>query len=84
MFLLCRLFELYTAIVLMGKHPKYFYDEAQVNMTLDLSTCRYVIEFITNNRKFADEIWKTSAYKGMKWTLYVLLSIYLAKSIVVL
>ncbi len=40
---------LFTSIVLMGKHPKFFYDQAGINMTLDLPTCEYVANFLTNN-----------------------------------
>jgi hypothetical protein len=68
----------------MIKHPKHFYDAAQVNMTLDLSTCRHVIELNMNNPNLADEILRTSTYSAIKWVLYFILSSYIAKNLIVI
>jgi hypothetical protein len=72
--------SLFTAFVLNGKHPKYFYDKAGVNMTLDLPTCEYVSNFMINNTNVASEALKTEAYKRIKWALYAMLSTFLVKN----
>jgi hypothetical protein len=73
---------LFTSIVLMGKHPKFFYDEAGVNMTLDLPTCEYVANFLTNNPTITSEVFKTDTYKRIKWSLYAILSIFIIKNLI--
>lgn len=76
--------SLFTSAILMGKHPKYFYDKANVNMTLDLSTCEYVSNFISNNPNVASEALKTGTYTRIKFTLYAILSIFIAKNIIII
>ena len=68
----------------MGKHPKFFYDKAEVNMTLDLSTCEYVSNFLTQNPNVTSEVLKTDTYKRIKFTLYVILSIFIAKNLIII
>jgi hypothetical protein len=75
---------LFTAAVLMGKHPKFFYDKAGVNMTLDLPTCEYVANFLTNNPNVTSEALKTETYKRIKWVLYAILSIFIAKNLIII
>ena len=73
---------LFTSAVLMGKHPQFFYDKAGVNLTVDLPTCQYVSNFLSNNPNVASEAFKTDTYKSIKFTLYVLLSIFLGKNLI--
>ncbi len=75
---------LFTAAVLMGKHPKFFYDKAEVNMTLDLPTCEYVANFLTNNPNVTSEALKTDTYKRVKWALYAILSVFIAKNLLII
>ncbi len=70
---------LFTSAVLMGKHPKFFYDKAQVNMTLDLSTCENVATFLINNPTVTSEALKTETYKRIKWTLWYSIYLYSKK-----
>ena len=73
---------LYTSVVLMGTHPKFFYDKAQVNLTLDLATCKYVSNFILNNPNVASEGLKTETYRRIKWTLYAILIIFIMNNLI--
>ncbi len=82
LFLYVAYLGLFTSAILFGKHPKYFYDKAQVNMTVDLSTCEYVSNFISNNTNLASEALKSVTYKRIKMTLYVILSIFITKNLI--
>ncbi|UJR17163.1 hypothetical protein I4U23_004059 [Adineta vaga] len=73
---------LYTAVILMGKHPKYFYDQAQVNLTMDLSTCEFVSNYLINNANVANEGLKSDTYKRLKWTLYAILIMFITKNLI--
>lgn len=73
---------LFTSAILLGKHPKYFYDKAQITMTVDLSTCEYVSNFISNNPNLASEALKSPTYERIKMVLYIILSIFIIKNLI--
>ena len=75
---------LFTAAVLVGKHPQFFYDQANINMTDDLSTCEYVSNFFSSNPNATSEALKTDSYRRIKWALYVILSIFIAKNVIII
>ena len=75
---------LFTAAVFVGKHPKYFYDKADVNWTMDLSTCKYVSNYFANNPDVASEALETNIHRILKWILYVGLSIFIAKNVIII
>ncbi|CAF1382057.1 unnamed protein product [Adineta ricciae] len=81
-FLYTAYIGLYTSLILKGKHPKYFYDQAQVNLTLELSTCEYVSNYIINNGHVNNEGLKSETYKRIKWTLYIILIIFTIKNLI--
>ncbi|CAF1423214.1 unnamed protein product [Adineta steineri] len=84
LFLYTTYLGLFTSAVLIGKHPKYFYDIAGVNWTDDLSNCESVSHIIFNNRTLTNEGLQTSLYKRIKVTLYVILSIFIAKNLLIM
>jgi hypothetical protein len=72
----------FTAIVLSGKHPEYFYAKVNRTMTLDLTSCAIV----SNNLTTANdtEALKTDAYINMKWGLYTLFIVYIVKNVILI
>ena len=75
---------LYTVVILMGKHPKYFYDKANTTMTGDLLTCEYVRNFVFNDSAVRSEALKSETYRRMKFALYVILSVFIAKNAIIM
>jgi hypothetical protein len=72
----------WTAIVLSGKHPEYFYAKVGKNLTLDIGTCAAVSLNLTAAKD--PEVLKPSVYLSTKTGLYVLFFIFIAKNIVLL
>jgi hypothetical protein len=71
-----------TAIVLSGRHPQYFYDKTNRNVTLDINTCAIVSRNLTAAND--TEALKTDTYSKMKWGLYVFLIIYIIKNVILI
>ncbi|CAF3665549.1 unnamed protein product [Adineta steineri] len=72
------LLGLWTAVVLSGKHPQYFYALAGYDMTLDTGTCKQVANTLISQN--ISEVLKTTAYQRLKTTLYVFFWILIAKN----
>lgn len=83
-FLYIGYLALYTTLILLGKHPKYFYDKVNVTMTVDLSTCESVTKLLRNDSELRNEVWITEPYKRMRWALYVILSIFIGKNVIII
>lgn len=75
---------LLTTLIVMGKHPQYFYDRANATMTLDLAKCKDVIKFFLNNFDRTDEAFVTRKYTIIKIILYVIMSSLFAKNLIVI
>jgi hypothetical protein len=69
---------LWTAAILSGKHPEYFYGLAGFNMTLDISTCQQVANNLVSQNN--TEVLKTDAYRQLKTTLYVFFAVFIVKN----
>ena len=82
LFLYVAYISLFTAAILFGKHPKYFYDKAQINMTVSLSTCEIVSNYISNDPTIASEAFSSETYKRIKIALYVILAIFISKNLI--
>lgn len=74
--------RLWTAIILLGKHPQYCYDKAGFNMTLDLDLCANVSKALTMTND--SEALKTSVYKKLKYTLYAFLLFFVIENIILI
>jgi hypothetical protein len=72
------LLGLWTAAILSGKHPEYFYGLAGFNMTLDISTCQQVANNLVSQNN--TEVLKTDAYRQLKTTLYVFFAVFIVKN----
>ena len=71
----------WTAVVLHGKHPQYFYDQVNLNMIIDIDTCeRVAIELVSRN---ITEALKTVEYRRLKFTLYVFFLIIIVKNCII-
>ncbi|CAF1688120.1 unnamed protein product, partial [Adineta ricciae] len=59
---------IWTSLIVLGKHPQYFYAKLNVNMTLDSNLCENVSRILiaTND----SEALKTTTYKNLKFTLF--------------
>ncbi|CAF1527151.1 unnamed protein product [Adineta ricciae] len=58
------LLSLWTAVVLSGKHPQYFYSLANIDMTLDIDTCKQVSDNLVSRN--VGEALKTNSYQRLK------------------
>ncbi|CAF3715438.1 unnamed protein product [Adineta steineri] len=72
------LLGLWTAVILSGKHPQYFYDLAGFNMTLDINTCQQVANSLVAQN--VNEVFKTDAYRRLKVALYIVFWMLIAKN----
>ncbi|CAF4098910.1 unnamed protein product [Adineta steineri] len=72
------LLGLWTAVILSGKHPQYFYDLAGFNMTLDINTCQQVANSLVSQN--VNEVFKTAAYRRLKVALYIVFWMLIAKN----
>ncbi|CAF4102655.1 unnamed protein product, partial [Adineta steineri] len=72
------LLGLWTAVILSGKHPQYFYDLAGFNMTLDINTCQQVANSLVSQN--VNEVFKTDAYRRLKVALYIVFWMLIAKN----
>ncbi|CAM2714402.1 unnamed protein product [Rotaria socialis] len=75
---------LLTALILKGKHPQYFYDRANMNLTIDLATCENVSKFFLNNFNRTDEAFKTDDYKRISIALYIVMASFIVKNVIVI
>jgi hypothetical protein len=73
---------IWTAIILLGKHPQYFYDKVGRNLTLDLDSCANVSMILTADND--SEALKTTTYKNLKSSLYAFLLLFLIENIILI
>lgn len=73
---------IWTAFILLNKHPQYFYDKVGYNLTVDLDLC----EKISRNLTAANdtEALKSAYYSELKISLYVFLISFLVGNLVVI
>jgi len=62
------LLGLWTALILNGKHPEYFYELVGYNMTVDIGTCEKVSNLLVSQN--INEALKTDQYQRLKSALY--------------
>ncbi len=74
--------SIWTAIILLGKHPQYFYQQVGLNMTLDLATCANVSRTLTAAND--PEALKTTTYKNLKLSLYAFLMLFVVENIILI
>ena len=72
------LLGVWTAVILSGKHPQYFYGLAGYNMTLDISTCQQVANSLVSQNN--TEVLKTDSYRRLKFALYALFALFIIKN----
>lgn len=72
------LLGVWTATILSGKHPQYFYNKVNLNMTVDIDTCKQVTNSLVSQN--ITEAFKTDAYKKIQFALYALLLTSLIKN----
>jgi len=70
----------FTAVILSGKHPQYFYAKTNRTMTLDLDTCAIVSKNLTAAND--DEALKTNTYTNLRWTIYPFLILFVIKNMI--
>jgi hypothetical protein len=73
---------IWTAIILLGKHPQYFYEKVGRNMTLDLDSCANVSRILTANND--SEALKSTTYKNLKLSLYAFLILFVVENIILI
>ncbi|CAF1104808.1 unnamed protein product [Adineta steineri] len=76
------LLGLWTAMVLSGKHPQYFYDLAGFNMTLDMGTCEQVANSLVLQN--VTEVLKTDTYRRLSVALYMFFSVFIFKNVILI
>ncbi len=81
-FLYAAFLAILTAIILLGKHPQYFYEKVGRNMTLDLDSCANVSRILTAAND--SEALKTTVYKNLKLSLYAFLLLFVIENIILI
>ncbi len=71
---------IFTALVLQGRHPQYFYNLINVSYTEDLSTCEYVSNTLVNAN--VAEVFKSDTNKRLQVVAFVFLSLFAVKNVV--
>ena len=73
---------IWTAIVLLGKHPQYFYEKIDRNITYDLDSCEIVARNLTAANDF--EALKTTTYRNLKYSLYGFLLFFVVENVILI
>lgn len=73
---------IWTALILLGKHPQYFYDKAGRNMTLDLDSCANVSRILTAAND--SEALKITTYQNLRISLYAFLILFVFENIILI
>lgn len=72
------LLGLWTAVIISGKHPEYFYNLAGFNMTLDIGTCEQVANSLVSQN--ITEVLKTDSYRRLEFALDAFFLVFLIKN----
>jgi hypothetical protein len=81
-FLYAGFLAVWTAIILMGKHPEYFYAQVGRSMTLDLDSCANVSRTLTAAND--PEALKTTTYKNLTLGLYAFLLLFVVENVILI
>jgi hypothetical protein len=74
--------SIWTAIVLSGKHPQYFYAIVDRNLTIDLDSCANVSRTLT--AQSYSEALKTTTYRNLKYSLYAFLIFFVIENAILI
>jgi len=81
-FLYAAFLAIWTAIILLGKHPQYFFEKTGRNMTVDLDSCANVSRTLTTTND--SEALKYTAYTNLKYSLYAFLILFIIENTILI